>query len=78
MINTSLSEFKKNDTNPLVFKQKLAEFKHSKQLTIDIYTNGSKDGNKVASAAIVDNDIFQMRQQYLQLKLKQLNLLSGI
>ena len=44
-----------------MFKQKLAEFKHSKQLTIDIYTNGSKDGNKVAAAAVVNNDIFSVR-----------------
>ena len=58
--------------------KKIAEFKKLKQPKIDIYTDSSKDGNKVASAAIVDNDIFQMRQQYLQLKLKQLNLLSGI
>ena len=53
----------KNETNPLVFKEKLAEFKHSKQLTIDIYTNGSKDGNKVA-AAVVNNDIFSVRLPY--------------
>ena len=45
-----------------MFKQKLAEFKHSKQLTIDIYTNGSKDGNKVA--AIVYDYIFSIRLPY--------------
>ena len=42
--DTSLSEFKKTETNPLTFK-KLAEFKHSKQ-RIEIYTDGSKDKNK--------------------------------
>ena len=40
---SELSEFKKNVINPLLFKQKVAEFKHSKQPTIDIYTDGSKD-----------------------------------
>ena len=41
-VNTSLSEFKKNNTNHLELKQNLAEFKHSKQPTIDIYTDGLK------------------------------------
>ena len=44
-----------------LIKQKLAEFKHSIQPTIDIYTNGSKDGNKVAAAAVVNNNIFSGR-----------------
>ena len=42
-IDTSLSEMKKTETNPLVLKQKLAEFKNSKQTGNDIYTDGSKD-----------------------------------
>ena len=33
----------KTETNPLVSKQKLAEFKNSKQTGNDIYTDGSKD-----------------------------------
>ena len=46
-----------------MLKQKLAEFKHSTQPTIDTYTDGSKDGNKVAvaAAAVVNNDIFSVR-----------------
>ena len=56
-IDTSLSEFKKTETNPLVFEQKLAEFKDSKQKTgIEIYTDGSKDKNKVAAAAVFNKD----------------------
>ena len=35
-IETFLSEFKKTETNPLVFKQKLAEFKHSKHTGIEV------------------------------------------
>ena len=42
-----LSEFKKDETIALVFKQKLAEFKDSKQTGIEIYTDSSKDENKV-------------------------------
>ena len=44
-----------------MFKQKLAEFKHSKQPTIDIYTDGSKERDKVAAGAVVNNDIFSVR-----------------
>ena len=53
--DTSLSEFKKTETNPLVFKQKLAELKDSRQTGIEIYTDGSKDKNKVAAAAVINN-----------------------
>ena len=53
-METSLSEFKKTETNPLVFKQKWAEFKDSKQTGIEIYTDGSKDKNKVAAAAVIN------------------------
>ena len=42
----------KSDTNPLEFNQKFAEIKHAFNTFNDIYTNGSKDKNKVASAAI--------------------------
>ena len=41
------------ETNPLVFKQKLAEYKQSKQTGCEIYTDGSKDKNKVAAAALI-------------------------
>ena len=44
--DTSLSEFKKTETNPLTFKQKKAKFKDSKQTGIEIYNDGSKDKNK--------------------------------
>ena len=50
--STSLSEFKKTETNSLALKQKLAEFKDSKETGIEIYTEGSKDKNKVAAAAV--------------------------
>ena len=60
-IDTSLSEFKKTETNPLVFKQKLAEFKDSKQTGIEIYTDCSKDKNTVAAAAVITKDVFSAR-----------------
>ena len=47
--------------NPLVFKQKLAEIKQSKHPAIEIYTDGSKDKNKVAAAAVNNHDVFSVR-----------------
>ena len=46
--DTSLSEFKKTETNPLVFKQ----------TGIEIYTDGSKEKNKVAAAAVINKNVF--------------------
>ena len=45
----------------MFFKQKLAEFKDSKQTGIEIYTDGSKDKNKVAAAAVINKDVFSAR-----------------
>jgi hypothetical protein len=62
-VDTSLSEYKKSETNPVVFKQKLSELKQSKpvRLTIEIYTDGSKHQGKVAAAAVTKNEIFSAR-----------------
>ena len=62
-IDTSLSEFKNTKANPLVFKEKLAEFKDSKQTGIEIYTDGPKDKNKVAAAAVINKDVVSARLQ---------------
>ena len=53
----------KTETNPLVFKQKLAEFMDSKQTGIKIYSDGSKDKKKVAAAAVIyiKKDVFSAR-----------------
>ena len=60
-VDTSLSEYKKSETNPAVFKQKFFEIKQAKHSTIDIYTDGSKDQNKVAAAAVIEHDVFSAR-----------------
>ena len=41
--------------------KKLAEFKDSVQTGIEIYTDGSKDKNKVAAAAVINKDVFFAR-----------------
>ena len=57
----SLSEFwKKTETNPLVFKQKFTEIKQSKPPAVEIITDGSKDKNKVAAAAVVNHDFYSV------------------
>ena len=60
-VDTSLSEYKKSETNSVVFKQKLSEINESKLSKIDIYTDGSKDQNRVAAAAVIKNEIFSAR-----------------
>ena len=60
-VDISLSEFENKETNPLVFKQKLAEIKQCKHPAIEIYTDGSKDKNKVAAAVVINHDIFLVR-----------------
>ena len=47
--------------NPLVFKQKLAEIKQSKHPAIEIYTDGSKNKDKIAAAAVINHDVFSVR-----------------
>jgi hypothetical protein len=68
---------KKSDTNSLEFVQKFRELKQEFLTHNEICTDGSKDQNKVASAAICGNDIFrrvyQTTVQFLQPKLKPSN-----
>ena len=40
----------------------MAEFKDSKLTGIEIYTDGSKDKNKVAAAAVINKDVFFSRR----------------
>jgi hypothetical protein len=57
-VDISLSEFRKSETNSVVFKEKLSEIKLSKLSEIAIYTDGSKDKNRVV---VIKNDIFSAR-----------------
>ena len=51
-IDTSLSEFKKTEISPLVFKQKLAELKDLKQTEIEIYRR---------KLSLINKDVFSDR-----------------
>ena len=48
-------------TDPLIFKNKLLEVKEQYYTHEEIYRDGSKDGDKVASAAILDGELYQFR-----------------
>ena len=57
----NLSSDKKAITDPVVFKTKFLEVKEQYYTHEVIYTDGSKDGEKVASAAILDGELYQFR-----------------
>ena len=57
----NLASDKKAITDPIVFKTKFLEVKEQYYTHEDIYTDGSKDGEKVASAAILDGELYQFR-----------------
>ena len=59
--NYYLSSDNKATTDPMVFKNKFLEVKEQYYTHEEIYTDGSKDGDKVASAAILDGELYQFR-----------------
>ena len=75
-----MKSLRSSSSNPLVFKQKLAEFKDSIQIGMEIYTDGSRDKNKVSLATVINKDVFSARLPdiYFQPKQRQLKLLLSI
>ena len=59
--NYYLASDKKATTDPMIFKNKLLEVKEQYYTHEEIYTDGSKDGDKVASATILDCEFYQFR-----------------
>ena len=59
--NYFLASDKKATTDPMIFKKKFLEVKEQYYTHQAIYTDGSKDGEKVASAAILDGELYQFR-----------------
>ena len=56
-----LASAKKATTDPMIFKNKLLEVKEQYYTHEEIYTDGSKDGDKAASAVILDGELYQFR-----------------
>ena len=59
--NYYLASDKKATTDPMIFKNRLLEVKEQYLTYEEIYTDGSKDGEKVASAAFLDGELYQFR-----------------
>ena len=56
-----LAANKKATTDHLVFKNQFLEIKERYCLYEQIYTDGSKDGKKMAAAAVLDGELYQFR-----------------
>ena len=59
--NYYLASDKKATTDPMIYKNKVLEVKEQYYTHEELYTNGSKDGDKSASAAILDGELYQFR-----------------
>ena len=59
--NYFLASDKKATTDQMIFKNKFHEIKEQYYTHDKIYTDGSKDGEKIASAAILDGELYQFR-----------------
>ena len=72
-VNLELSSLSKKDT-PSVFIQKFNEIKNEHSYCTPIYTDGSKDNDRVGCGTIIDNSSFKQRLPlpFLLLKLQQL------
>ena len=57
----NLASDQKVTTDPMIFKTKFLQIKEQYYTYEEIYTDGSKDGKKVASAAILDGESYQFR-----------------
>ncbi len=60
-VNLELTKFSKSNTNSLAFQQHFAELKSNYSDYISIYTDGSKDGTSVTSAAIINQQTVSCR-----------------
>ena len=56
-----LASEKKATADPIIFKNKFLEVKEKYYTHEEIFTDGSKDGEKVASAAVLDGELYQFR-----------------
>ena len=73
--NYYLASYKKATTNPIIFESKFLEVKEEFYIHEEIYTDGSKDGKKVASAAILGGELYQFRLPNNSSKKKNLSVL---
>ena len=60
-VNLNLSNFKKSDTSSEIYKEEFSQIREEHEDFIQIYTDGSKDGNKVGCAAFEKSFISSTR-----------------
>ena len=60
-VNLSLSQDKKGSIDPILFQSKFLELKENFNNHEEVYTDGSKDGDRVAAAAVSDDFVLQVR-----------------
>ena len=61
IVNMDLTKLPKSSTNSLVFQQHFSELKTNYTNYVSIYTDGSKDGTSVTSAAIINKHTISRR-----------------
>jgi hypothetical protein len=59
--NFELAQHKKSETNPLLIQQHFAEIRSVTSEYSAIYTDGSKDSDRVASAAVFGQQVYSAR-----------------
>ena len=59
--NFELTQHKKSETNPLLIQQHFAEIRSVTSEYSAIYTDGSKDGDIVVSAAVFGQQVYSTR-----------------
>ena len=50
--NLEFTQYKKSETNPILIQQHFSEIRSVTSKSSTIYTDGSKDGDRVASTAV--------------------------
>jgi hypothetical protein len=60
--NFELTQHKKSETNPVLIQQHFAEIRSVTSENSSIYTDGSKDGDRVASAAVFGQQVYSALQ----------------
>ena len=61
LVNLTLSQYKKADTNPLVYKSLFLEMCEAYSNFVQLFTDGSKDGEKVSCAVVTPSFTYSQR-----------------
>ena len=61
IFNFELTQYNKSETNPLLIQQHFAEIRSATSEYSAIYTDGSKGGDRVASAAVFGQQVDSLR-----------------